>query len=106
MMAPTFEILPRSPFRRFAGLQAARYQAEMRPHQLGSRGRILANPFRKMDNSASFESTCSLFRQGLEENFAMEIARWRLFESFAFNWHSKSGKCGSFPWPQRRIVIA
>ena len=63
MMAPTFEILPRSPFRRFAGLQAARYQAEMRPHQLGSRGRILANPFRKMDNSASFESTCSLFRQ-------------------------------------------
>ena len=85
MMAPTFEILPRSPFRRFAGLQAARYQAEMRPHQVGSRGRILGNPFRKIDNSASFESTCSLFRQGLEENLAMEIARYRLFESFAFN---------------------
>jgi hypothetical protein len=53
----------------------------MRPHQLGSRG----HPFRKIDNSASFESTCSLFRQGLEENLAMEIARYRLFESFAFN---------------------
>ena len=68
--------------------------------------RWLGNPFRKIDNSASFDvGTCSLFRQGLGElcNGNRVIATIRIV---CFQWHSTSGKSGSVPWPQRRIVIA
>ena len=82
MMVPTFEILPRSPFRQAA---SGAIRPKCAPTSPARAVAYSGHPFRKIDNSASFESTCSLFRQGLEENLAMEIARYRLFESFAFN---------------------
>src|SRR5215472_12544915 len=58
-------------------------------------GRMLGNPFRKIDNSASFEPRVP-FLATAQKNFAMEIARSQLFESFALAALPTAARVGAF----------